>query len=76
MNDNQNKNEGYWCKKDIAKYFAVSTRKIEHMMKAGLIPFLKIGGAVRFDPEKVKVFVEANFSSNSDKKSGNRRILR
>jgi excisionase family DNA binding protein len=76
MNNKQNNFESYWCKKEVANFLAVSPRKIEHMMKAGLIPFLKIGGAVRFHPEKVKVFVEANFSSNSDKKSGNRRILR
>jgi excisionase family DNA binding protein len=74
MDNKQNISDSYWCKKDIAKYFAVSTRKIEHMMKKGLLPYIKFGGSVRFDPEKVKAFVEANFSGNVKMAKDSRRL--
>ncbi len=75
MEIKQKEFESYWCKKDVARFLSVSTRKIEKMMEDGLIPYMKIGGAVRFDPEKVRSFVEANFSSNTEKNIGNGRML-
>jgi excisionase family DNA binding protein len=70
MEIKQKEFESYWCKKDVARILSVSTRKIEKMMEDGLIPYLKIGGSVRFIPEKVREFVETNFIPNTEKDRG------
>jgi excisionase family DNA binding protein len=75
MEIKQKEFESYWCKKDVARILSVSTRKIEKMMEDGLIPYLKIGGSVRFIPEKVREFVETKYKGNSKGLSGDSRRL-
>jgi predicted site-specific integrase-resolvase len=45
---------GSWFDKSrIAKHYQVSVRTVDNWMRTGVIPFVKIGGVVRFDPAKV-----------------------
>ncbi len=41
-------------KQEMAVHFGVTTRTIDGWMKAGLLPFWKIGHLVRFDLEAVQ----------------------
>jgi excisionase family DNA binding protein len=75
MNAHNDTFESYWTKKDVARFLSVSVRKIEQMMKSKKLPFLKIGGAVRFIPEEVKRFVETNFRSISLTNGNSSRML-
>jgi excisionase family DNA binding protein len=49
---------GLFNRKQIADYIGVSERTISNMMRKRLIPVLKIGKTVRFDPPKVKAALE------------------
>lgn len=40
-------------KVDIASSYSVTPRTVDNWMKAGKIPYFKIGKVVRFDPAKV-----------------------
>ena len=45
---------GLFTRKQIAYYIGVSERTISNMMRKRLIPVIKIGKSVRFDPSKVR----------------------
>jgi len=45
---------GLFNRKQIAYYIGVSERTISNMMRKRLIPVIKIGKSVRFDPSKVR----------------------
>ena len=45
---------GLFNRKQIADYIGVSQRTISNMMRKRLIPVIKIGKSVRFDPAKVR----------------------
>ena len=45
---------GLFNRKQIADYIGVSERTISNMMRKRLIPVIKIGKSVRFDPTKVR----------------------
>ena len=45
---------GLLNRKQIADYIGVSERTISNMMRKRLIPVIKIGKSVRFDPTKVR----------------------
>ena len=45
-------------RKQIADYIGVSERTVSNMMRKRLIPVLKIGKTVRFDPPKIKAVLE------------------
>jgi excisionase family DNA binding protein len=49
---------GLLNRKQIAYYIGVSERTVSNMMRKRLIPVLKIGKTVRFDPPKVKAALE------------------
>ena len=40
-------------KKDVAEKYKVSGRTVNYWMQTKMIPYLKIGGSVRFDPDDV-----------------------
>ena len=43
-----------FTRKQIAYYIGVSERTVSNMMRKRLIPVLKFGKSVRFDPSKVR----------------------
>ena len=44
-------------KKDIAEKYKVSARTVNEWMKSKKVPYMKIGGSVRFDPDDVDVAI-------------------
>ena len=49
---------GLFTRKQVADYIGVSERTISNMMRKRLIPVIKFGKSVRFDPPKVKKALE------------------
>lgn len=45
-------------KAEVARFFGVSVGSIERLMRRGL-PYVKVGGLVRFKPEDLAAFVDA-----------------
>ena len=58
MSHNMFTQSGLFNRKQIAHYIGVSERTISNMMRKRLIPIIKIGKTVRFDPPKVKAALE------------------
>ncbi len=48
--------ETLWDAKDVARYLKVSRSWVYQKAEAGLLPYLKVGGLVRFVPERVREF--------------------
>jgi excisionase family DNA binding protein len=48
------KQSGLFNRKQIADYLGVSERTVSNMMSRRIIPVIKIGKSVRFDPSKVR----------------------
>jgi excisionase family DNA binding protein len=45
-----------WTTREVAKFLHVSLKTIFNLRKKGL-PFVQLGGAVRFDPQKVRAYL-------------------
>ncbi|MCC6810923.1 MAG: helix-turn-helix domain-containing protein [Deltaproteobacteria bacterium] len=46
-----------WDAQQVAKFMNVSRSWVYQRVEAGLIPHLRLGGLVRFEPEAIKKFV-------------------
>ena len=50
-----NDNDGHlWDAKDVAAFLRVSRSWVYHRSEAGLLPCLRIGSLLRFDPEVIR----------------------
>ena len=54
--------EALWDARDVARYLKVSRSWVYQKAEAGLLPYLKVGGLVRFVPERVREFALASTS--------------
>ena len=45
-----------WDANDVARYLKVSRSWVYQRAEAGMLPCLRLGGLLRFDPEKVRAF--------------------
>lgn len=48
--------ETLWDARDVARYLKVSRSWVYQKAEAGLLPHLKVGGLVRFVPERVRAY--------------------
>ena len=48
--------DGLWDARDVARYLKVRGSWVYQKAEAGLLPYLKVGGLVRFVPERVRAF--------------------
>lgn len=48
--------DALWDVNDVARYLKVSRSWVYHRAEAGLLPHLRVGGLLRFDPEAVRGF--------------------
>jgi len=46
-------------KKDVARYIGVSVRQLDRLTNSGGLPYLKVGGLVKFRPADVETFLES-----------------
>lgn len=50
---------GLWLTKDVAQYLHVNVKTVFNLRKRGL-PYVQLGGAVRFIPEEIKDYLRKN----------------
>lgn len=43
-----------WDARDVAAFLKVSRSWVYHQAEAGMLPCLRIGGLLRFDPQKIR----------------------
>jgi excisionase family DNA binding protein len=43
-----------WDVTDVARYLKVSKSWVYHRAEAGLLPYRRIGGLLRFEPERIR----------------------
>ena len=53
----------FWTRDQIAKAISVSPRTVDVWRQNGVIPFIKVGGVVRFNIDKVKAVLEGRFEA-------------
>jgi len=53
MDGGQDGIETLWDARDVARYLKVSRSWVYQKAEAGLLPYLKVGGLVRFVPERI-----------------------
>jgi excisionase family DNA binding protein len=51
--------ETLWDARDVARYLKVSRSWVYQKAEAGQLPYLKVGGLVRFVPERIREFALA-----------------
>jgi excisionase family DNA binding protein len=49
-----------WDANDVARYLKVSRSWVYQRAESGLLPCLRVGGLVRFDPEAVHAFAHGD----------------
>jgi excisionase family DNA binding protein len=49
--------DSLWDANDVARYLKVSRSWVYHRAEAGLLPHMRIGGLLRFDPSTIRNFV-------------------
>ena len=48
--------EALWDVNDVAAYLKVSRQWVYQRVESALIPFHRLGGLVRFDPDEIRAF--------------------
>ncbi len=52
-------NEQLWDANDVANFLKVSRSWVYQKAEAGLLPHLKVGGLLRFDPEEIRAYARS-----------------
>jgi excisionase family DNA binding protein len=52
--ENVSSDESLWDAQDVARYLKVSRSWVYHQVEAGLLPHLRVGGLLRFDPDAIR----------------------
>ena len=55
----QNSPQDLWTTKEVAKHLRVSQKTVFNLRKRGL-PYVQLGGAVRFVPQEIKDYLVTN----------------
>ena len=54
-----------WDARDVAQYLKVSRSWVYHQAEAGLLPCLRLGGLLRFDPATIRSFAHRDIAGPS-----------
>jgi hypothetical protein len=46
--------DGLWKKPDVCRRLNISLRTLNYRLADGVVPYIKLGGAVRFVPDDIK----------------------
>ena len=57
--------DGLWDAKDVAQYLKVSRSWVYHRAESGLLPCLRVGGLLRFDPQAIRSFARGQAPSGA-----------
>ncbi len=64
--------DGLWDANDVARYLKVSRSWVYQRAEAGLLPCIRIGGLLRFDPHTVRTFARGGDPDSRTGISGSR----
>jgi excisionase family DNA binding protein len=64
---------GLWDANDVARYLKVSRSWVYQRAEAGLLPYARIGGLLRFDPHAVRTFARGGDPDRGPRNSSSRR---
>ncbi len=53
-----------WDANDVAKYVKVSRSWVYHRAEAGLLPCVRVGGLLRFDPASIRAYARGELPSS------------
>jgi hypothetical protein len=72
LSDLEGDRSALWNAKDVAAFLKVSRSWVYHHAEAGLLPCLRVGALLRFDPGVVRAFAfgETHEGRSSDGKGG------
>jgi excisionase family DNA binding protein len=57
------KDDGLWTVAQVAGFLKVSRSWVYHRLESGLLPYVRVGALVRFDPAAIRAHVLAGSSS-------------
>ncbi len=60
--------DGLWTVKKVAEYLSLSVYAVYELVYKNEIPYLKIGGSIRFEPEVIKKWVKEKYTEYQEKK--------
>ena len=52
--------ESLWDAQDVARYLKVSRSWVYHQAEAGLLPYLRVGSLLRFDPDTIRAYAKGS----------------
>lgn len=55
-----------WTVADVATYLRVSRSWVYHRSAAGLLPCLRVGALIRFDPEAIRAYAQGQGQPKAD----------
>jgi len=56
--ENTSQDDRLWDAQDVARYLKVSRSWVYHQTEAGVLPHLRVGGLLRFDPETIRAYAK------------------
>lgn len=56
---NSDDNDGLWDAKDVARFFRASRSWVYHQAEAGVLPYVRVVGLLRFDPAQIRAFAKS-----------------
>lgn len=62
--------EPLWTADDVARFLGVSSGTVRCWQRAHRLPFIKVGGTVRFPPEEIRRWVDVGRRRNRSSRSG------
>ena len=58
--DSASPDESLWDAQDVARYLKVSRSWVYHQAEAGLLPHLRVGSLLRFDPDAIRAYAKGS----------------
>jgi len=58
--ENVSSDESLWDAQDVARYLKVSRSWVYHQAEAGLLPHLRVGSLLRFDPDTIRAYTKGS----------------
>jgi excisionase family DNA binding protein len=58
--ENVSSDQSLWDAQDVARYLKVSRSWVYHQAEAGLLPHLRVGALLRFDPDTIRAYTKGS----------------
>ncbi len=61
MSELEAERQGLWTTKEVAAFLRVSRSWVYHQAEAGLIPCMRVGSLLRYDPDAIRRFARGEW---------------